>query len=171
MARTPAQTKPANPQPALDELDAVLRGLVGEHEQLLLFAAEHRRAIATADVSALHSCIGRQNTVVQRIADLERRRQAATASHSPSQTISNLAASAPEPARTRLLTLSATLRDLINRLHKEHRVMRDAAESLSSHMEGLMRQVCRKLSHAGTYARSGAVDARVQVVSALDLKS
>lgn len=190
----------ADPSPArtpLEELDTLLRQMIAEHETLLTLATEHRRAIAQADMSGLASAVHKQQEGVQRIAALERRRatlipilcppadaarptahgHAVTAAAprqppGPAQTtITGIATAAPEPARTRLLSLGQTLRDLINKLHNEHRVIREAASSLSSHMEGLMRQVYRKLSHAGTYARGGSVSADVQVVSALDLRS
>jgi hypothetical protein len=38
-------------------------------------------------------------------------------------------------------------------------------------VEGLMRHVGRKLSHAGTYGRRGVVEAGQQVISALDMKT
>jgi hypothetical protein len=80
-------------------------------------------------------------------------------------------ASAPEPLRTRLGMAATALRELLHKLHKEHMALRSAAETLSAHMEGLMRQVCQKLSHAGTYARAGHSAAGVQVVSSMDVRS
>jgi hypothetical protein len=42
--------------------------------------------------------------------------------------------------------------------------------AVAAHMEGVLRQIAGRLSHAGTYGRGGAVDASVQVVSALDVR-
>ena len=50
------------------------------------------------------------------------------------------------------------------------RLMADA-QKLAAEVEGLLRQVCRGLSHTGTYARRGAMDSNVQVVSAMDVRS
>ena len=46
-----------------------------------------------------------------------------------------------------------------------------ATVSLLAHMEGLMRHVGRRLSHAGTYGRRGVVEAGGVVVSCVDLRS
>jgi hypothetical protein len=172
-----------------EQLDAVLRQLLAEHERLLALAGEHKAAISAADGRALGLCIGRQNEVVQRIAGLEKQRQVIVSaivrpgtpapakgarpgfSTHPEPTMAVIAAHAPEPMRTRLAGVASALRDLLNRLHKEHQAVKAAAETLSAHMEGLMRQVCQRLSHAGTYARGGAMGNSVQVVSSMDVCS
>ena len=185
----PAPTQaPAKPPSAFDDLDAVLREMISEHEMLLGLAVEHRRALASANLKALGACIQRQNQAVQRIALAEKRRESivgsiqAAAPHIQAQpqsaghpaapiTISAIAKTSPEPVRTRLLALSGTLRDVLNRLHREHTSLKLAAEKLATHVDGVMRLVCQHLSHSGTYARSGAVDASVRVVSALDVRT
>lgn len=164
-----------------DELATILRELIAEHETLLALTREHREALSQANLAALNGVITRQNETVQRISTIEHRRAALVAEMtrqraagtSPNQpvTIVALVAHAPELARKGLLTLANTLRDLLNRLHIEHQALRLAAEMLAQHMDGLMRQVYSQLSHAGTYARSGSVDASVRVVSALDVRS
>ncbi|MCC6322813.1 MAG: flagellar export chaperone FlgN [Phycisphaerales bacterium] len=166
---------------SLDErsatLEQVLRSLINEHEGLLKIAKTHRAAIAAADPRAMADCLNAQAATAARVADLERQRQAAVIAltgAAPARsrvTISQLAASLPEAARVRLLAAADGLREILNRLHGEHTAIRTAAETLSSHMEGLMRQVCRKLSHAGTYARTGNVDGHIAVTTALDVRS
>ncbi|MBY0311528.1 MAG: flagellar protein FlgN [Phycisphaerales bacterium] len=183
---TAKTTSPIDSAPSIadfDKLDGVLRELLSEHERLLALAKEHQRAIATADIAGLTQCMTAQGEVIQRVAALEKLRQAlvgriaaatpavATAGNAKTLTISMLALRAPAPVRDRLTAVAAALRDLLNTLHREHQAMRQAAETLSTHMEGLMRQVCRRLSHAGTYARGGGFDASVQVVSSLDVRS
>jgi hypothetical protein len=75
------------------------------------------------------------------------------------------------PWRERLLAAADKLREVLNRLHQEHTALRVAAQELSGHMEGLLRQVCRKLSHAGTYGRGGSIDSSVTVVTSLDVRT
>ena len=79
------------------------------------------------------------------------------------------------PDISRLTSVAAALREILHRLHGEHMAVRSAAETLSSHMEGLVRQVCQRMSHAGTYGRGGlaGADGRggVQVVSSVDVRS
>lgn len=177
--RTLTTTAPAPANADFDKLDGVLRELLTEHERLLALTREHQRAIATADAAGIAACISAQGEIVHRVAALEKLRQtlvarlASATKHTTgrSLTITMLASAAPAPIRDRLTAVATALRELLNTLHREHIAMRLAAETLSTHMEGLMRQVCRRLSHAGTYARGGGFDASVQVVSTLDVKS
>jgi hypothetical protein len=186
IAPPPRPASPAiTPAAAFEQLDGVLRLLLAEHETLLALTSQHRAAISAADGHALGACIGRQNEVVQRIASLEKQRQAIVSAivrpaparpgafPQPAQdpSLSTVASFAPEPIRMRIIAVAGALRDLLNRLHNEHLAVKVAAETLSAHMEGLMRQVCQRLSHAGTYARGGAVSASVQVVSSMDLRT
>lgn len=167
------------------ELDAALRDLVTDHEALLSLAKEHRRAIAAADVSAMHRCLEEQDKRLGLIRQHEARRQnairaiqggvaalgiPAASANNPTR-LAALAQRAAEPLRSRLTGLGERLRELLNAVQAEHNAVREAAETLSSHMEGLMRQVCRHLSHAGTYGRSAAIDTRTPVVTVLDLRS
>ena len=168
-----------------EELDSVLRELLKEHQHLLELTTEHRRAISQADAAALNTCIRLQGETVVRVAALEKKRQLAVSKIAAAKpelnrnnpktinnhSISTLLTVAPESVRARLSSVSKALRELLNALHREHLALREAAETLSSHMEGLMRQVCQRLSHAGTYARSGSIDSSVQVVSSFDVRT
>jgi hypothetical protein len=181
----PPPTAPLNPlSVAAEQLDRILRELVAAHEELLGLAGAQRSAISRADVRSLSDVTNAQTAVAERIADLERQRQATVAvmlkhagpiagtGQTPGRpSIANLVRAIADPLRSRLLAVADRLREVLNKLHTEHMALRDAAESLSDHMEGLMRQVCRKLSHAGTYARSGAIDTSAPVITALDIRS
>jgi hypothetical protein len=169
------------------ELEALLEGLLREHEELLALAASHRDAISQADPQSLGACVQRQAEVARRVEELEHRRMAivgrvaermkkisggkATEAVPDRLTISWIAKSLPEPVRARLVALADRLRELLARLQKEHAALREASLALAGHMEGLMRHLAKRLSHAGTYGRRGMVESRVQVVSALDLRS
>lgn len=175
-----ARTNPASPslEAAASALDEVLIALIAEHENLLKIAGRQRAAIAGADPRTMAECLSAQAAAAERISELERRRQAAVeamALPGPAPrarlTIAQLAAALPEAARARLLAAAERLREVLTRLHREHAAIRSAAESLSSHMEGLMRQVCRRLSHAGTYARTGSIDGHAAVTTALDVRT
>lgn len=166
---------------SFDELDRVLRRLIEEHEGLLVLAQEHRRAIAAADVTAMQACLGQQAAALARVQQLEvRRRQVSSGlvtGPAPAQvllgtpTVTTIADRAGEPVRTRLRGLGDRLREVLNRLHGEHAAVREAAETLSAHMEGVMRQVCRRLSHAGTYGPGASIDTRTAVVTSLDVRT
>jgi hypothetical protein len=192
---TPAQNRPSAvaqataviSDPEVQELERLLEQLLVEHEQLLVLAGSHRAAIAGANPNCLADCVQQQNEVVQRVAELEKRRLGIVARLADKMkplsagramegvpdkpTVSWIAKALPEPVRTRLVALAERLRELLARLQKEHAALREASTALAAHMEGLMRQLAKRLSHSGTYGRRGIVEAPVQVVSALDLRS
>lgn len=163
----------------VEQLETALRLLAAAHEELLTLARAHRAALATANLPALSDCLNAQEAVMRRVGELERDRQRAVASMmagarlpgGEKPTIMMLCKSLAAPWRERLLAAADRLREVLNRLHQEHTALRAAAQELSSHMEGLMRQVCRKLSHAGTYGRGGHIDSSVTVVTSLDIRT
>lgn len=181
--RTPTRALPTDPARALDDLDAAVRELIVEHERLIVAVADQRDAVSRADGSRLTAAILRQGESAQRIAQIERRRinavaaltapaRAGSRTSQPGQVrLTELAATLPEPGRSRLLESVGMLRTILEQLHREYAVLKDAATQLASHLEGITRQVYAKLSHTGAYARSGSLRAPVQVVSSLDIRS
>lgn len=163
-------TPQPDPAALVDELTAVLAALLKEHEDLLPITIRHREAVATADMLALQQVNELQQQAAERIGRLEHRRGQLAAALAPhaSPTLPSLAAAFPH-ARETLTTLAERIRDVASRISREQRAVRIAADALAEHMQGLMKQVARKLSHAGTYGRRGSVDSPVQVTTALDL--
>lgn len=178
---TPTQRNDiATAQPIVDpeaaELERVLRCIAQEYECLGRCAVERRAAMRRADTQGLARCISDENRAVQALADLERQRMVVveaiaarigvpTRSQTP---VSQIAGSLPEPARTRLLTLSGSLKELMEQVMRLNDSTRRAAEALSAHMEGLMRHVAARLNHAQTYGPRGVVGAGPRIVSGLD---
>lgn len=160
-----------------DELSAVLSGLLAEHEQLLELAGLHREAMRAADPGAIGNVSGQRTEVLQRLAALEERRQRVVkeASRQPeltgAVTLSAIAGRMEGPGKEQLLKQADRLKGVMAKVQDEHRVLRTAAKSLATHMEGLMKSVSKRLSHSGTYGRAGSVDAGGTVISALDLRS
>lgn len=148
-----------------EQLDAVLRQLVIEHEKLL--------APVVSIVGPSHTRMPRQLGEHGRSADScpahrphwsGSDKRSCRASPGPTLRacgFTDVTARAPEPIRSRLAGVAKSLREVLNALHQEHIALRVAAETLSMHMEGLLRQVCRRLSHTGTYA--AASDSSVQL--------
>ncbi len=158
-----------------EALEHLLRELIDRHEKLLAQIGAHRDAIASADRDALQACIEGEHLLIQEIADLEAERRRVVGELSGAKVASVLtmpqaAAHVPEPTRTRVLDLANRLKGIIENLNRQQRVVRDATVSLLGHMEGVMRQVSARLSHAGTYSSRGQVESGAQqIVSALDL--
>jgi hypothetical protein len=149
------------------------RAMIGEIDH-------HRQALTRADRHALAECVHRQESHARRLAELDAQRVSLLRALMPNSgpghaplpniTTSQLAALAPEPHRSRLTQLAASLRSLLEQLADKQRVVRVATESLLSHAQGVIHQISRQLSHTGTYARGHAAPAG-QVVSALDVVS
>ncbi len=164
------------------ELEGLIALLIDRHAGLLGAVKDHRGALARADAVAMERSVHTQNEHVQVIAELERRRLAvlarlaevtgqdkAQASQKP--TISWAASLLPEPLRGRVLAAGAVLKERLTELAAQTKVVRQAAEAMAGQMEGLFRQVAQRLSHSGTYTPRGRVEARTQVVTALDIRS
>jgi len=167
-------------------LEAELEGLMDEmarlHERLLEDVGAHREALRRADGGGVARAVEAQGATLREIAGLEGRRRdvvaAACGTHpalagkrSGPVTLGDVAAALPEPAKGRLSRKAVELRGLIGRVHERTATVRAATTSLLAHLEGLVRQVGRQLSHAGTYTRRGFVERGGVVVSALDLRS
>jgi len=162
---------PADPSPAA-RFESLLASLIDTHEQMVAIALDHRRAISRADPAGVQSCIGQQAVLAAQVAALETKRRALTATLAPgliSPTISSVAQSLPEPARSRILATAARLRDVLLRLQRENSILRTATQSLLAHMDGLIQQVARALSHARLYGPQGRIDTAGPVACGIDL--
>lgn len=158
----------------------MLLGELLEHQRESLAAcAAHRAALAGADLHALGACVVRQQQLGQRLAELDLRRSrlvAAAVRTAPGVArtsgeirLSDLANSAEEPWRTRLLDRASELRTRMNEATRAQASLRLASESLLAHMRGLMAQVHRQLSATGTYGRTHSPAESAVVVSGFDL--
>lgn len=161
---------PHSPAPAdlTERVESLLGELIGAYSELAALAGEHRAALARADAGAVEACARRQAAVAQRVAALDQQRAALVAGL-PAPTLRALAEAAPEPDRARLVSRAGVARDLIARVHREYRVVQAATQSLLAHMDGIVQQIARRLSHAGTYGRAGRVEGG-QVAGGLDLR-
>lgn len=163
-----------------DELDAVLARLVEGYRGLLGLLGEQREAIRRGDPGRIAAASGRQAMHLQLLADAEEQRRGVVQRWlervslprlGRPVTLSDLAAHAVGDRRAELLARAEELRGLLREVASRGGVVRSAAASLVSHMEGLVRLVGQRASHAGTYSRRGCVEGGGGVVSALDLRS
>lgn len=154
----------------LDKLESLLSDLESEHETLLDLAGQQRDAICNADARQLGQIVEQTTATLGRIATIEHARRQTIAQPDGSLPTVDQIASSAAPHHAQVLTRrSRSLRELMTRLKDEHEAVRQASLALSNHMNGLIEQVSAKLSHSGTYGRTGAVDpGRQQVVSSLD---
>jgi len=159
-----------------ERFESLLRLMIVLHERMLDRVRDHRAAISLADTDGIRASLESQAELMNQIAAADQDRLVlitelaqTLGSRMPAHpTLSALAEQMPEPELT--VALSARLKTVMGELQRERGTVRAATESLLAHMEGLMRQVARKLSHAGTYGPQGAVCAgNQQVVSGLDV--
>jgi hypothetical protein len=162
------------------EVESLLDELLAQHEAWRGLQADQRNALRRADGDGVEDVVGRQSAVLQRIADLEERRRAvvkaacasgavARADATGPVTLTQIAEALPEPGRGRLLDLAGRLKALLADIDSQNRMLKSATHTLVTHMEGLMRQVARTISHSGTYGRRGYVDSTPTVVSGMDV--
>ena len=170
MTRTPPTSKLATLETAA-ALESVLTDLGAAHEELLSLVREHRKAISTGDAAMLQDCLMRQGMLGTRVAELEKSRRAIASSltKKTSSTIAELAALLPAEARPGIETAAARLRSVIATVQRENGIVRAATHTLIAHIDGLMQQVARALSHAGTYGRQGRVEGSGPVPCGLDM--
>lgn len=162
-------------------LESLLVDLLRAHEDLLVASHAQRDAVRSADAAQVRAAADQQAMVLRQIASLEERRRelvgAMTAGSAFAKrpqgagpvTLTELACHTPEPHRTRLIDLAGEVRQAVQLAADQQRTLKSATASLLAHMEGLMRQVAQRLSHAGTYGRRGMIESVPAVVSGLDL--
>lgn len=127
-------------------LETVLKQLAERHEQLLSLMKRQREALRQADHHGVTEYSRLENTMVQAIGDLEKRRLELVAqltrivdpSAKVPMRLRDLAERLPEPSRSRLLVLREQLRERIAKVKDESSVTRRATESLLRHMQGLV---------------------------------
>jgi hypothetical protein len=164
-----------------DDFSDLLDGFIGAYESLLTAVADHRTAVRGADGNGIAAAAERQSRLHTSISALDRRRRELVVAacstcaelagvHPSTVTMRDLAGAAPAAVRPSLSARAERLRELVRRVHEDTRTIRAATESVLAHLEGLMRQVGRQLSHAGTYTRRGFVEPGGVVVSAVDVR-
>lgn len=173
-----------NHPPLHVELERLLRALLSAHESLLDVTRRHHQAVRQADPTRCRHLLDEEQRVLASIAELEVSRQALVqramkeAAHlvgtpggpATLARLRDLALLAPPERRPTLLDLSDRLRSLIQVVQQEQALLRVVTRVLTAHMEGLMRQVARSLSHTGTYAKGGVIPAGAPVVTSLDVR-
>jgi hypothetical protein len=164
------------------ELESLLAAFSSQYESLHVQTVAHREAIRKADGAAVQATAERQAVIAKELGTLDQRRRelvaracgqfpGLTGKPSVAITLTDLTTCVGGTQRGRLVTAAADLKKLISRVHEQTSTIKAATVSLVAHMEGLMRQVGRQLSHAGTYSNRGFVEPGGMVVSALDLST
>jgi hypothetical protein len=181
---TAQATRPrTNPQPidlraASAELDAALHELIAIYERLLDLTNRRREAINNAQPRKLAAYIAEENDLVQQIAQIEKRRMLAASRLADAlglpdksqTTVRAIAAKLTGEPAERLTRSAATLRAIAERVQRANEIVKNAAETLAAHVEGLMRTVQCQLTRATTYEARGRMAMKPTAPAALDLR-
>lgn len=176
----PSKVEPARSD--LLRLGGILAEMTREHQKWLVLIEQHRDAVRGADARGVERALEAQRHLLANLAAIEQTRQetvralwkrfgpdAGSATNAPLPRLGTLLDVLPEAERGALRTQAQELRRLIERVRHEESSLKAATASLSAHIEGLMRHVGRRLSHAGTYGRRGVIEATPALAAAVDL--
>lgn len=161
------------------QLDDLLTELTGTYGRLLGAMDGHTEAVRRADGAAIAAGTQVQAELVTRISELERRRRKLVSDASVvitfpplgrAVTLTDLATHLPHQSSQAMQHKARALKELIGQVHARQTMLRNAAGALLAHIEGVVRQVGRQLSRAGTYSPRGRVDGAL-VAGGIDLKT
>lgn len=165
------------------ELREVLDGLAAEYASLVRILTEHAQAIRSADAPGIGRCAAAQEDALARVSRLDQRRREVVAgacsclpglaekAKRATLTVTQVAAALPGGEGGAMVERCERVKALVEQSKALTEAVRISTISLMQHVEGVMRQVSRKLSHAGTYGRRGVVETTQQVVTSLDMRS
>lgn len=158
---------------ALLKVETTLREQLDRHASLLTLLERKRRSLRTADYRDVTECCRLENSHVQALAELEKRRLVESAeltlalnpTAKEPMRLGEMAALLPEPARSRLLALRGQLRERIEGVRNEVSIARRATESLAKHMQGVLQVISGAATGIVTYTREGAMPQRATSIS------
>lgn len=164
-----------SPAPTMRIYAATLESVLGElstaHEELLALIAAHRRALARADAAGIQECLTQQGVIAARMSKLESARAQVTTQLTGGRDarIGDLVALLPAPYSDRIAVSAGRLRSLAAQIKRENNIVRMATGALIGHIEGLMQQIARAMSRAGTYGRGGRIETHEPLPCGVDL--
>jgi hypothetical protein len=165
------------------QLQARTRGFIeslhAAYDNAIEAVAAQREAVRRADTNALARATAMGESAAASLQHLDFVRRdlwVAAVSTYPqlagsSCSLSRLALCFDPPIAASLSAMCAKAQRAGERLARESAEVRTAVVSIGAHVQGMMQQIGKKLSHAGTYGRRGRVEHTQTVMSALDLKS
>jgi len=143
----------------LDELQIVLAQIIDEHRKLLTESDRHQAAIRTMDVPNMDASRTRQDSIRERISQLESRRRALADQSAPGHrgapmTLTRLAELNPH-SRAKLLAQRDELRSLIGQISQRTHVAGRVAGAVLGHLNSVVRVLAGAVQQAGVYTKQG----------------
>ncbi len=169
------QPKPASnrlePAALLESLETLLSEMLRAHKQALANTREHRLAVSQADRVRMARCASQQAEINVRTESLNRERSSLLVAFRQGVSLREVLSSLSNFDTARCEELGDQLKETVVQLRKEQSRLALASSSLAQHMQGLIQQIHRSLSHAGVYSTQGRVEAGAVVVSGFDVTS
>ena len=170
---------PTVPPEHVERLKRILHELLGGHNQLLVLIQQIREAVRKADLQEIVSLCKQENTLADRLAELEKERLVMvgtlTELLAPTAqvplTLGRIAEAVGQPASHALSELGEKLRSIVAEARQASSVLRAASESLGRHMGGLMQTVQGAISRASVYSRRGRIAGDTHSQLGVDLTS
>ncbi len=170
---------PIVPPEHVERLERILHELLGGHDQLLVLIQRIREAVRKADLQEIVSLCEQENTLAQRLAELEKERLVlvgtVTELLSPAAevplSLGRIAEAVGQPAGHALSELAGKLRSIVAEARQASSVLRAASESLGRHMGGLMQTVQGAISRANVYSHRGRITGGTRSQLGVDLTS
>ncbi len=167
----PTASNRLDPQTLVESLEDLLSEMLSLYEQSLANTREHRAAVSQANRVAMARCASTQASLQAKIDAAERRRSSLLAAFRQGVSLREVLSALDGQDTERCEELGRSLKDVVSQLRREQKRLGLASSSLAQHMQGLMQQIQRSLSHAGVYSTQGRVEAGGVVMSALDVTS
>ncbi len=179
----PAPVSFKTPAAVAADLAEPLAMLIERYEAFVKSLEAHRAAISQADGRGIDAAIAREAELLEELLTLDEtcRRSLGQSASTPvtpgarttptegGWTLTRLAAALGGDEGQRIAESSAYLKALTSRADILQKSVREASHAMASHIDGLVRQVSQRLSHAGTYGAAGRVEAKTPIVSGLDV--
>ena len=155
------------------KLESALQRQIVAHEQLLALLKQKLDACRRADHARMNELMKDENKSLQEIGEIEKERLTLVAhltqAMDPKATeplrMGDLAEKLNEPARSRVLLLRLKLRDRMQQVQRESRVIRLASEQLLRHMQGIVQTIGGAMTGISTYGRTGTPPQNAGAVS------
>lgn len=156
------------------ELEAVLMRMIAEHRALLECVEAHQSAMKSMNLPRMREAALRQESVRQRIAGLDQRRQLLTVQRSRELRVGGpltlAALAAADPLRGRvLLKLRDELKRLVEQVAARTHIASRLAAAVLGHLNTAVRLLGGAMQQAGVYTRSGPprVAGRIGIMEAV----
>lgn len=177
---TPRPEAPASLEAMGAQLALALEGLAERYRRMGALAGARRAAVRGVNHRGLTAALTEEASLAGEIATLNQQRSQAarlieSAVGAPARgpaTASWLGGRIGGETGERVLAAAAALREALAAVRDDVRADRMALSTLEAHARGILQAAAESQSHAGTYGRRGAFEARrEQVVSSMDLTS